>query len=66
MIQLRQVSRYVYDVFAGIGFSGWTRVRKQPWGIQVIGGNYLSRQECKRLDPLILQHPHGSVEPLEV
>lgn len=67
MILLRQVSKYVYDVFSGNGYDNWTRVRKNTWGVNVVGGTtFLNRNECKRLDKVILQHPMGNLEVVEV
>lgn len=66
MIQLRQVSRYVYDVFAGTGFDSWTRVRRQHWGVVCVAGNRLNKIECKQVEVAINQNPQGSVDPITI
>lgn len=64
MIQLRQVSKYVYDVFPATGFDNWTRVRQYHWGLSVIGGVRVARSALKVIQRCIEQHPRGSVDPI--
>lgn len=77
MIQLRQVSRYVYDVFAGTGWpqadavpgasnAQWTRVRKQHWGLVHVVGERLNRAAMKQLQNVIDEFPQGSLNPIKV
>lgn len=66
MIQLRQVSKFVYDIFAGVGFDQWTRVRLNTWGVQVLKGNPLNKDDLKRTESVIQRFPRGNLDPVEV
>jgi hypothetical protein len=64
-ILVKQVSRYVYDIFGGVGYDTWTRVRKQHWGVVPVAGSYRpTRAECKVLDAVIHDFPQGSNQPI--
>lgn len=77
MIVLRQVSKYVYDVFSGTGWpildahpwatdGAWSRVRLNTWGVVVLAGRPRNRGDCQRLEKLINRLPYGSVEPVRL
>lgn len=77
MILLKQVSRYVYDVFAGTGWpvedahpgatdAQWTRVRRQHWGLVHVAGLRLDRHDSKVLLGIIERNPQGSLDPIPV
>jgi hypothetical protein len=61
-MQIRKHSKYVFDVFAGVGFDGWTRIRKFHWGYKVVGGQRLTNQELAGVTEKLEQHPYGSLE----
>jgi hypothetical protein len=75
VILLRQVSRYVYDVFAGTGWpladavlgasdASWSRVRKHHWTVSHVAGEPINRAQAKQLLALIEANPTGSIEPI--
>jgi hypothetical protein len=75
MILLRQVSRYVYDIFAGTGWpmadavlgasnASWSRVRKHHWTVSHINGEPINRAQAKQLLALIEAYPNGAIDPL--
>ena len=61
-MQIRKVDRNTFDVFGGVGFDNWTRVRKFHWGFKPIQGTFLPRDVLKEVIDRIQQHPHGSIE----
>jgi hypothetical protein len=77
MILLRQVSRYVYDVFAGKGWpvadavegassASWSRVRKHHWNVVHVGGEPINRMQAKQLLDLIEKHPQGHIDAIAI
>jgi hypothetical protein len=61
---LRQVSKYVYDVFFGTGWpqadavlgasdARWARVRRNTWGLQVMAGVRLNKEDLNSLTQAI-------------
>ena len=65
-MQIRQVGRYVYDVFLGNGYDNWSRVRRNTWGVSVLAGARLTPKVCKSLETVITNHPAGSITPVEL
>lgn len=76
MILLRQVSRYVYDVFSGTGWpqtgsfpgasdASWSRVRLNTWGVQQLMGVPLHRRDLNILGDVIARNPRGSYNVVE-
>jgi hypothetical protein len=61
-MQIRKHSKYVFDVFQGTGFDGWTRIRKFHWGYKVVGGNRLTNQEMSTMSLKLEQFPNGNLE----
>jgi len=43
-MKICRVSRYVFDVFGGVGWENWSRIRKFPWGYKVVNGMYLNKE----------------------
>ena len=65
-ILVKQVSRYVFDVFGGVGYDQWTRVRKQHWGIVPVAGERITRTQAKQIEQALGSFPNGSNDPIEV
>lgn len=65
-IQIRQVGRFVYDVFSGNGFSTWTRVRRYHWGVKHLAGEPINKVQSKQLHDLTERIPYGWIEPIAV
>ena len=61
-MQVRQVNRHQFDVFLGRGFDQWSRVHRYHWGVKVVAGNRLPRQELNAVSEAIKENPHGNVE----
>lgn len=61
-MQVRKLDRNVYDVFLYAGHDNWSRIRKFHWGIKVIDGVRLNRDEAQAVEQAIATHPNGSVE----
>lgn len=58
-VQIRQAGRYVYDVFFGVGYENWSRVRRNTWGISVLAGGRLTPKVCKSLNEVLSNNPGG-------
>lgn len=65
-VVIRQVSHYVYDVFSGIGFSTWSRVRRFHWGMKHVSGEPINKAQSKQLHELTDRLPYGWVEGVAV
>lgn len=76
MIVLRQVSKYVYDVFSGTGWpqegsfpfasnAQWSRVRQNTWGVQRLAGANVSKNDLLILQDVIAAYPRGNVNAVE-
>lgn len=65
-VQIRRVSKYVYDVFIGTGFDNWARVKKNHWGYTVVKGTRLLKSELKELGDVINNHPNGGIDSVMV
>lgn len=64
MILVRQVSRYIYDIFSGTGFDSWSRVRKQHWGVVAVAGLPINKTQSRELIKVINENPFGSVDAI--
>lgn len=60
-MQIRKLDKYVYDVFLGVGYDNHVRVQKYPWGIRVIQGQRLTKDESNAIVAAIERFPNGSV-----
>ncbi len=61
-MQVRQLNRGTYDVFLGVGFDNWSRVRKFHWGVKVVDGNRLPKDAIIAIEEAIINNPHGNVD----
>lgn len=58
--QVLQSGRYLYDVFIGMGYDNWTRVRRNHWGVSVVAGNRLGKGLLNSLSEAVKNNPVGS------
>lgn len=66
IVQMRQVSRYVYDIFFDKGFDQHVRVRSLPRGISRVFGVGLSDATRLAIQRCIVKNPFGSVDPIQL
>lgn len=65
-MQIRKLDRNTYDVFGGIGFDSWTRLRRFHWGFKQIGGVFLPRPTLHIVIEGIQNNPEGSIDNIDV
>ncbi len=56
-MEIRQVGRYVYDVFLLNGWDNWSRVRKGRSFVSLMGGNRLPHSLLKQLNVILNEKP---------
>jgi hypothetical protein len=47
---IKKLHANVFDVFIGVGFNNWTRVRRGHWGVSVIAGNRVPRSVMREIE----------------
>lgn len=52
-MEIRRVNKYVYDIFLGTQWDGWSRIRKGRSSTFVMQGNKLSYALLKQLDAVL-------------
>jgi hypothetical protein len=65
-VLLRQVSRYVYDVFFERGFDAHVRVRTFPTHTQRVFGLQLNKVGLDAVHRCIKENPFGSVDSVSL
>jgi hypothetical protein len=56
-MEIRQVRRYVYDVFLFNGWENWSRVRKGRSYVSLVDGNRLPHAVLKQLNVILNEKP---------
>jgi hypothetical protein len=49
-IFVKRLNKNEFDVFIGNGWNNWTRIRRNHWGVRVVGGARLSREVIHQLN----------------
>lgn len=47
---IKHINGPFYDVFFGIGWGNWSRVRRNHWGVSVVAGNRLGRTDITAIE----------------
>jgi hypothetical protein len=52
---VKRLDRNHYDVFTGNGWSDWTRIRRNHWGVSVVAGKRLPKEIIHKLNERMIR-----------
>ena len=61
-MQIRRLNTHTFDIFGGVGFDNWTRIRRFHWGWKQIGGTFLKRELLKEVCDKVERYPTGCID----